>query len=111
MHETTAFGAALAAGIAIGVWDLKAQNSIPINFETFNSTISDEGQLTSLYFELYLQGFILLNVLMLFKIEINVIRSGRMQLKEAWDGTMKDPLVRKEIQIFDAASAEFLVNF
>jgi glycerol kinase len=43
MHETTAFGAALAAGIAIGVWDLKAQNSIPINFETFNSTISDEG--------------------------------------------------------------------
>ena len=28
-----------------------------------------------------------------------------MQLKEAWDGTMKDPLVRKES--FDAAFADF----
>lgn len=42
MHETTAFGAALAAGITIGVWDLKSQTSIPINFETYNSLISDE---------------------------------------------------------------------
>lgn len=44
MHETTAFGAALAAGITIGVWDLKSQNEIPINFETYNSTISETGK-------------------------------------------------------------------
>ncbi len=41
MHETTAFGAALAAGITIGVWDLKSQNEIPINVEIYNSTISE----------------------------------------------------------------------
>jgi len=41
MHETTAFGAALAAGITIGVWDLKSPNEIPINVETYNSMISD----------------------------------------------------------------------
>lgn len=42
MTETTAFGAALAAGSAAGIWDLKDHKAIPISFETFNCTISEE---------------------------------------------------------------------
>jgi hypothetical protein len=43
MTETTSFGVALAAGKAIGLWDLKDHTSIPIYNETFNCTISDES--------------------------------------------------------------------
>ena len=44
MHETTAFGAALAAGITIGVWDIESYKSIPINFETYNCNILENGK-------------------------------------------------------------------
>lgn len=44
MHETTAFGAALAAGIVIGVWD--PSKPIPINnSETYNPAISNEDRI------------------------------------------------------------------
>ena len=46
MTETTAFGAALAAGKAANLWDLKDERAIPITFETYNCTISEEDRQT-----------------------------------------------------------------
>ena len=43
MSETTSFGAALAAGKTIGLWDLKSSENIPISNETYNCSISKEG--------------------------------------------------------------------
>jgi hypothetical protein len=43
MTESTSFGVALAAGKAIGLWDLKDHKSIPIYSERFNSNISENG--------------------------------------------------------------------
>lgn len=42
MAETTSFGAALAAGKAIGLWDLKDCKSILISNESFYSNLSAE---------------------------------------------------------------------
>lgn len=42
MTETTSFGAALAAGHAIGLWNLNDEQTIPIIFETYQSSISQE---------------------------------------------------------------------
>jgi glycerol kinase len=47
MTETTAFGAALAAGKAIGLWDLKDSSSIPYTFDKFYPSISNEGLFAS----------------------------------------------------------------
>ena len=43
MTEATSFGVALAAGKAIGLWDLKDSSKIPVAFEKFNCLISEEG--------------------------------------------------------------------
>jgi glycerol kinase len=45
MTETTSFGAALAAGHAIGLWNLNDEQTIPIIFETYQSSISQESEL------------------------------------------------------------------
>ncbi|VVC45257.1 Hypothetical protein CINCED_3A018864 [Cinara cedri] len=45
MVETTSYGAALAAGIAVGVWNI---NAIKSDCDTFSPTISEEEQ-TSKY--------------------------------------------------------------
>ncbi|XP_050439482.1 glycerol kinase-like [Adelges cooleyi] len=44
MVETTAMGAALAAGFAIGIWDVHNIKSAPVS-DTFTSTISTQEQL------------------------------------------------------------------
>jgi len=41
MLETTALGAALAAGFAVGVWNI---NSVESNYDTFIYTLSKEGK-------------------------------------------------------------------
>ncbi len=42
--ETTSFGAALAAGHTIGLWNLNDDQTIPIIFETYNCGISEESK-------------------------------------------------------------------
>jgi len=39
--ETTALGAALAAGFAVGVWNI---NTVESNYDTFIHTVSKEGK-------------------------------------------------------------------
>lgn len=41
MVETTALGAALAAGFAVGVWSM---HSVKSNCDTFIQTLSEEGK-------------------------------------------------------------------
>lgn len=41
MLETTALGAALAAGFAVGVWNI---NSVESNYDTFIHILSREGK-------------------------------------------------------------------
>lgn len=41
MLETTALGAALAAGFAVGLWNI---NSVESNYDTFIHTLSKEGK-------------------------------------------------------------------
>lgn len=43
MTETTSFGAALAAGHTIGLWNLNEEQTIPIIYDTYQCSISDEG--------------------------------------------------------------------
>lgn len=44
MVETTALGAALAAGFAIGIWSM---HSVKSNCDTFIQTLSEEGKLNN----------------------------------------------------------------
>merc|ERR1712127_743096 len=44
MSETTAFGAALAAGKTMGLWNLKEHQSIPVYTEKFTSAITNESR-------------------------------------------------------------------
>jgi len=41
MVETTALGAALAAGFAVGIWSM---HSVQSNCDTFVQTLSEEGK-------------------------------------------------------------------
>ena len=43
MNETTALGAALAAGLAVGVWDSVNDFQPSAALSTFNCTITDSG--------------------------------------------------------------------
>ena len=43
MPETTALGAAMAAGYSIGVWSLKPQDLTAITTDVFKPVISTEG--------------------------------------------------------------------
>ena len=50
MPETTALGAAMAAGYAdgVGVWSLEQQDLTAITTDTFTPTITDDGKLSYL---------------------------------------------------------------
>ena len=50
MPETTALGAAMAAGSAVGLWDLEDGNTAPITTDTFNPLVTGEGYYNSLIF-------------------------------------------------------------
>jgi hypothetical protein len=50
MAETTSFGAALAAGKAFGLWDLRDPKSIPIINESFLPSISEECNFLIFFF-------------------------------------------------------------
>jgi glycerol kinase len=42
MMESTSFGSALAAGKAIGLWNLNDEKSISVDFEVFQPNMSEE---------------------------------------------------------------------
>ena len=43
MHETTALGAAMAAGNAVGLWDLQASDAASVTTDSFAPSIGEEG--------------------------------------------------------------------
>lgn len=49
MVETTAMGAALAAGLAIGLWDIQSFKS---ESDTFVSSLSKQGNIISFLFKI-----------------------------------------------------------
>ena len=45
MTETTALGAAMAAGAAVGVWNLESDKDIPtLSSDTFYAKITEDGK-------------------------------------------------------------------
>ena len=47
MQETTALGAAMAAGHAVGVWSLKSEDLTAITTDEYVSSVKEEGLLLS----------------------------------------------------------------
>ena len=48
MPETTALGAAMAAGKALGIWSLDRKDLTVVNFERFVPNVSKQGKIFSL---------------------------------------------------------------